>query len=1139
MSRIVRIIFAAISAGGACLAAAVPPAAPPPASAQLPTDAAGIEFFESKVRPVLVERCYGCHSAAAPKLKGKLHLDTRQGMLTGGESQTPALVPGNLDDSLIITAIRYEEDGLQMPPKKKLPAAEIAAIEAWVKMGAPYPADAPAVASAAASHRPVAMTLEQGRKFWSFVPPKDSPLPAVKQTGWARNEIDRFILARLEAEGLHPSPPADKRTLIRRATYDLTGLPPTPAEIAHFENDPSADAYEKLLDRLLASPRYGERWGRYWLDVARYADTKGYVFEEERRYPFSYTYRDWVVRALNEDLPYDQFLIQQIAADRLDLKNDKRPLAAMGFLTLGRRFLNNQHDIIDDRIDVVCRGTMALTVSCARCHDHKYDPIPAADYYSLYGVFASSREPRELPLIGGDHPAQVKEFEAELAKRNAELDSFTGKRFTELAAALRTREMIAKYLIAAQKTVLPHPVSERFEVPDDTRGLSSFVTLRWENYLKSAAARAGAGAAAGAATDVFATWRRFAAVPPDQFQSKAPAILAQSRAAASENPLIARFVLAGGVPKNLQEVAQRYGAALAAYDSPEANPDPNIEALRLVLRSGDSPANVQIADAMRLFGNVDRARHRELQLKIDELIATHPGSPQRAMVLEDLPVPITPHILLRGNPANVGKQVPRQFPAILSGEKREPFKNGSGRLELAQKIASRDNPLTARVMVNRVWMYHFGNGIVRTPADFGTRGERPTHPQLLDWLAIRFAGEDGWSIKKLHKRMMLSAAYQQASADENTEARSKDPENRLLWRMNARRLDFEAMRDSLLAAGGNIDLTMGGKSVDIESAPFSRRRSIYAFIDRQNLPGLFRTFDLASPDSTSSRRFSTSIPQQALFMMNSPFVIEQVRKLAARPEIEAAKSPAERIEALYRATLGRKPTAEESALGMRFVQAEQSPPAEPVASNPTVWKYGVAGFDDASQRVVNFTPLPHFDGTTWQGGPTLPDPKLGWAMLNATGGHVGNDPQHGVSRRWMAPRDCTVTVSGELSNTSTQGDGVRARLISSREGQLASWTVHRKSADTRVSGIAVKQGDTVDFLVDCGRAGDYTFDQFQWNIKISRQPAPEAVAGDDAGGVWESATEFAGPAKKPAAPLSPWEKYAQVLLESNEFLFVD
>jgi cytochrome c553 len=372
------------------------------------------EFFEKKIRPLLMENCYRCHSHESEKVKGGLLLDTREGLLKGGDTG-PAMIPGDPEKSLLIKSVRYTDENLQMPPKgKKLAAEQIADLETWIKIGAPDPRTEKVAASGPPLSDPIKV-----RNHWAFQPIKDAAIPPVRNKRWVQTPIDSFILAKLEEKGMKPSPRAGKRTLIRRATFDLIGLPPTPEEVAEFLADQSADAFAKVVDRLLGSHYYGERWARHWLDVARYADTKGYVFEEERRYPYSYTYRDYVIRAFNEDLPYDQFIVQQLAADLLPLGEDKRPLAAMGFLTLGRRFLNNQHDIIDDRIDVVSRGTMALTVACARCHDHKYDPIPTKDYYSLYGVFASCNEPSDKPLLGtAALPKEYPEYVEERKTRN-------------------------------------------------------------------------------------------------------------------------------------------------------------------------------------------------------------------------------------------------------------------------------------------------------------------------------------------------------------------------------------------------------------------------------------------------------------------------------------------------------------------------------------------------------------------------------------------------------------------------------------------------------------------------------------------------------------------------------------------------
>ncbi len=724
---------AACLAGGEAFAAGPTPDRPAAEAA---------EFFEKQVRPVLAENCFNCHGPK--KQQGGLRLDSRAALLKGGDGG-PVVVPGKPDDSVLVKAVRRDGD-LKMPPKAKLPDGAVAALADWVRAGAPWPDDAAVKA--------VPSVADVRERHWSFRLVHKPTLPAVKDADRVRTPVDAFVLAKLEEKGLSLSRPADRRTLLRRVTFDLTGLPPAPEEVEAFVRDRSPDAYARLVERLLASPAYGERWGRHWLDVARYADTRGYVFTEERRFPNSYTYRDYVVQSFNDDKPYDRFLVEQLAADRLPLGDDKSALAALGFLTLGRRFLNNPHDIIDDRIDVTMRGLQGLTVACARCHDHKFDPIPQKDYYSLYGVFASSHEPAELPLLGTPKPSpELAKFEAELKKRTDAVDAFSEKHKDELKAR----------------------------------------NVKFQLELT------------------------------------------------------------------------------------------------------------------------------KLRNKVAEWKVNGAGAPPRAMVLNDLPSPVEPHVFKRGNPGSPGEQVPRQFPEVLAGPRRKPFADGSGRLELARAIASPDNPLTARVMINRVWMHHFGKGLVRTPGDFGTRGEPPTHPELLDWLAATFV-EGGWSVKGLHRLIVLSGTYQQTS-DDRPEGLSLDPENRLLWKMNRHRLDFEQTRDALLAVAGRLDRAVGGRPVEITAPPFSRRRTVYGFIDRQNLPGLFRTFDFASPDASTPQRYNTTVPQQALFLMNSPFVLEQARHFAARPDVASLPKEEERIDRMHRLAYGRPAEPGEVELGLRFLSA--------------------------------------------------------------------------------------------------------------------------------------------------------------------------------------------------------------------------
>lgn len=826
-----------------------------------------IEFFEKKVRPVLAEKCYSCHGEK--KQNGGLRLDTAAGAKAGADNG-PVINPDNPLKSRLIASVKREGD-FPMPPKEPLSAEAVAALTEWVKAGAPYPAAA-------------AQATADPRKHWAYQPVKDPEVPVR-----SAEPIDSFVIEKLSDKGLSLAPKADKRTLIRRANFDLLGLPPTADEIDSFEKDASPQAWEKLIDRLLASPHYGERWGRYWLDVARYADTKGYVFTEERAFPFAYTYRDYVIRSFNEDKPYDRFIIEQLAADRLNLGDDKRPLAAMGYLTLGRRFLNNIPDIIDDRIDVVSRGMMGMSMSCARCHDHKFDPIPIKDYYSLYGVFASSVEPKDLPLIGDVvRTPDVIAFDKDLEKREAEYKAEADKRFTAALNKLKTADAIAEYLRAALDAK-GKPESQVGAFARE-RDLLPFALNKWRSFFAEQTREH---------SPIFSPLvELYAAAGPD-FETKAPAIVKNLKNPA--DPAVAK-ALGEAKLKSFRVAAEAVAKVL-------------VDTKNEAVFGAKGPFAIAIADAEKIQNRVDREALTALRKKIEAFKAASPAAPPRAHVLNDTPTPQEPVVFLRGNPGNRGPAVPRQFPEILAGAARKPFKDGSGRLELAKAIASPDNPLTVRVMVNRVWIGHFGQGLVRTPSDFGVRSDPPTHPELLDWLAKRFV-EDGWSVKKLHKRIMLSAAYQQSSVG-SPQAFAADPENRLLAHQNRRRFDFESMRDSLLVASGKLDPAIGGRPVDLFKAPFPVRRSVYGFIDRSNLPGTFRVFDLASPDQHSPQRFQTTVPQQALFLLNSPFVVEQAKVLAAR----STGTGAEKVKSLYRLVLGRNPTREELALAMGFTGA--------------------------------------------------------------------------------------------------------------------------------------------------------------------------------------------------------------------------
>jgi mono/diheme cytochrome c family protein len=1082
--------------------------------------AQALEHFEREVRPLLLEACQKCHGA--DKQEGGLRLDSRDALIQGGDNG-PAIAVGDPAKSLLVAAVEQTGD-LKMPPKNKLTAPQIAALRRWIEEGANWPPSA-----ASAGHKP-----DVARSHWAFQPVQDPKVPQASESDASPNPVDAFVLARLKKEGLTLSAPADKRSLVRRATYDLTGLPPTMEEVQAFEADDDPQAYEQLIDRLLASPHYGEQWGRHWLDVARYSDTKGYVYAREQRFwVHAWAYRDWVVKSLNDDLPYDRFLLLQIAADQA-AADDRSQLAAMGFLTLGRRFLGVTHDIIDDRIDVVTRGTMGLTVSCARCHDHKYDPIPTRDYYSLYGVFQNCAE-RLVPIA--DPPARdaaYMAFDEELQRRQRKLDEALAQRRLETATRVRSR--VGEYL-AAQAELYKYP-EEGFDqvlAPDDV--LPTFVR-RWQAHLARCAQ---------VNDPIFVPWHAYSALAVEDFAAQATTVTEtlNKLPAESIHPLVReRFTTP---PASLREVADRYGALLQVVDQqwqaalkeaestgkplPSQLPDAHAEQLRRLLYDAGAPCEVPDEAIVNIESFFDLASCESLwrlQAEVDNWLLQQPLAPAHAAILEDRALTTNPRVFKRGRPANKGEEVPRQFLAVLTGAKRKPFEHGSGRLELAQAIIDPQNPLTARVIVNRVWLHHFGAGLVRTPSDFGTRAETPSHPELLDWLARRFVAE-GWSLKKLHRRIMLSETYRQNSTPPTDPAvlakvQRIDPENRLLWRMNERRLTFEELRDSLLSVSQQLDRTVGGKPDDMFQPAF-KRRSLYGRIDRQFLPSTLRIFDFANPDLHIPQRSVTTVPQQALFFMNHPLVVGQSQALAARLPAETAAEA--RVTQLYQWVYQRAPTPGQLSAAIELIHAAEQDSSKAVSPTVADWQYGYAAYDEEKQRTGEFHKLPHFNGSAWQGGAAWPDAKLGWVQLTASGGHAGNDRHHAAVRRWTAPRDLTVDLRSQLAHDTAQGDGVRGFLVSSRLGLIKSAHVHNSKADLTASALEMKVGDTLDFVVDIG--GTLNNDQFVWEATI-------VAAGDDQASAWNSKSDFQG---QGANYLTPWEQLAQVLLSANEFLFVD
>ena len=876
----------------------------------------GEAFFEARIRPLFIERCIECHSEEDPS--GSLALVSLEKLLQGGE-HGPALDLQAPFKSLLWEAVG-RQGTLQMPPEAPLKAEEIDALRLWLERGAPWPA----------THKVESSKSGDRKKHWAFQAPEAIAVPEVESDAWSRNPIDRFIYQAMHQEDLKPSLRADRRSLIRRVTLDLTGLLPSSDEVETFVHDDRPDAYSRLVERLLATPAMGEQLGRDWLDVARYSDTKGYVYaREERFFVQAPAYRDWVVGAFNRDLPYDQFLRLQIAADQV-APNDPMQLAAMGFLTMGRRFLGVTHDIIDDRIDVVCRGTMGLTVSCARCHDHKYDPIPTSEYYGLYGVFQNTHE-RQVLLEKEDatlpSTSDQERFRATLHERQSK---FNEQLLSERnAAAERVRERFSDYLLA-QLSLSRYP-EEGFDQILQTDDLFPSFVRRFEAWLARCALKE---------DRVMAPWRWFlplAKLPKEEFARQATEICLKNDIASSKgvNSLVAE--LFRQAPDSMEEVAVRYGRLMAQVEAswkveqakaeeqgrvvePPLEQDP-LE-LWQVLFADDAPCVVpqeSIVTTESYFDTKACENLWKLQGEVDRWLMASQESPPVAMVLIDRAQVREPRILKRGNPANKGPQVPRQFLTVLASGPPRPFAHGSGRIELANAIADPRNPLTARVWVNRIWQHHFGEGLVKTASDFGLRAEAPTHPGLLDWLANELVQQD-WSTKSIQRLIVLSETYCQATANKGSPVVGRDPMNRWHSYRSLHRMRFEEYRDAWLQISGELDRKMGGKAQDLFATKNANpRRSLYGLIDRQFLDSNLRVFDFANPDLHIPKRSETLIPQQALFAMNHPFVAECSRHLIRSLEHEA-KEEATRLDALFQRVLQRMPSAEERASAEQFLR---------------------------------------------------------------------------------------------------------------------------------------------------------------------------------------------------------------------------
>jgi hypothetical protein len=885
------------------------------------------DLFESKVRPILANNCYACHAALR---LGGLRVDSREELLKGGASG-PAIVPGDPEKSLLIRAVRQTDEKLKMPQGGKLDKEEVDALVEWVRAGAPWPESKTPLISSPTTIRP------EERAFWSFQPLRKPAAPPVDNQTWPRTDIDRFVLAALEKQGMKPVAAADKRTLLRRVTLDLTGLPPSPEEFAAFEQDASPDAFAKVVDRLLASPQYGERWGRFWLDVARYGEDDYRSLDPMRRgynpYPNAYLYRDWVVKAFNDDLPYDQFVKAQLAADQMDESRGIAMLPGLGFLGLGPWYYDNgaveitHADERHDRVDVVSRGFLGLTVGCARCHDHKYDPVSTRDYYALAGVFGNTQY-TEIPLAP---KATVEEFRAKkklLEAKEELLGEIT--RDESLRVALGLVYQASQYMVAVWK-VTGEPKEEAAKVVEAGK-LETEVFDRWLKFL----------AKPPKFYPYLTAWqemvKRGGTLPEAkklaaEFEKLLIEIALERREVNDENDIIKAKALPGTKKKKAANLPNEFltnddfcpgcGLSLKAMEPPRSNLWTDV--FQRDLQDGFDPSQaMELVKpgllAFRGWGlerRLSAERRAFLKALGDDVDAmgkeVDAGFPY-AHAVSDVETPVNLKVHIRGNPFNLGDEVPRGFPAVLSQGEPLRFQRGSGRMELAEAILRQ--PIAMRVIVNRIWKQHFGTGLVDTPSNFGVAGERPSDPDLLEYLA-QFFVDNGMSIKKLHREMVLSAVYQLSTTD-SAENFERDAGNRYYWRANRKRMDAEQLRDSLLSVSGALENKMGGPPAEL--TPGYSRRTLYGKVSRYRLDEYLQLFDFPSPNQSAEKRFTTNVPLQRLFLMNSDFAQQQSELLARKLENEPDMPSA--IRKAYSILYGRAPSQGEIDAGAAFLRAE-------------------------------------------------------------------------------------------------------------------------------------------------------------------------------------------------------------------------
>lgn len=926
---------------------------------------------------------------------------------------------------------------------------------------------------------------------WAFSNPLKVKIPDNEE--FLENPIDVFIQRKLDKARISPSPIADKKTLVRRLYQAITGLEPSFEEVQNFISDQDSKAYEKLVEKLLKSPRYGEKWGRHWLDVARYADGKGFSQPgQSGLLPYSWTYRDYVIRSFNEDKPFNEFVKQQLAADLMDLK-DKRDLAALGFIRLGQEY-RDMKERPHEMVDVATQSFLALTVSCARCHDHKFDPIPTADYYSLYGVFKSVQElvMDDLPVIyESTDPVQKEAFKVEFEKHSKAMDGFKVVAFKKLMSI--QNKALADYLKQAsirQLKMKPEIRTHRGLQEDFSRYLANNNEVRKSPFLK--------------------LWNLVLKNPKNTKKYVEQAI------AEKDTPIDLREALRKLKNPNRNEVFKVYISLVEELNKKKPKRiDDLMKEYAAFFKSHFEKRN----DLFRYINSgIGGLKNQYIKLSNNIKQAwSHPGGPAKAMVVRESPRPYNPYVFIRGQRDQRGPKVPRRYLQILSKDEGI-FQKGSGRLEFAERVASNDNPLTARVIVNRLWAWHFGKGLVRTPSNFGVLAGKPSHPELLDYLANWFV-DNGWSVKKLQKLIMTSQAFMQSS-EYRQDAADIDGENVLVWRKDPVRKSWESIRDSIIQVSGSLEHRIGGVPVNLLTSNETNVRTVYGLLNRRNLPGPFKYFDFPSTTVTCEERSKTISPQQGLFLMNSEFSARYAQKVAASLK---GKNDSAKVDSIYKKVLSRLPGQEEKKAVLKFI-GEAKELYKNVYSR---WEYGYAKL--AGNAVKDFKVFKVFKDGRWQVSDKYPDPVAGHAFLSAKGGHPGKGDNNAVVRRCNFYAEGTVKISGKMIHFNKKtGDGVRVLILHNGK-RIGEWKSRGNSVPTNSGEIEVKVGDRIDLVVEPGKTP--AADKFEWPMEMTMNM-------QGAVDTWSVFDIFSNE-QKSGITYSVWSCLAQTLTMSNEFIYVD